>query len=63
MIEFAKLHCQAQQEAILKKVELSYYDSRESWMNDSNVDIDSWGSITSIDRDSILNAYPLENIK
>jgi hypothetical protein len=62
-IEFAKLHVQEALKQAHLKAELNYYDSKESWMNDSNMSLNSWGAITSIDKDSILNAYPLENIK
>ena len=44
MIEFAKLHVQAQTEAILERFELR-------------------GEHSNIDRNIIINAYPLTNIK
>lgn len=47
MIEFAKLHVQAQQEAILENIE---YDH------------DSAGNVI-VTKDSIINAYPLNLIK
>ena len=52
MIEFAKMHCEAQREAIIDNVEV----------------VDSWtdgisGCAGYAKRESIVNAYPLENIK
>ncbi len=53
MIEFAKLHCKAQLKAILEKVQLTEfaYEFLQEGANDA------------INKDSILNAYPLGNIK
>jgi hypothetical protein len=48
MIEFAKLHVEAQKKHILKNVKTKK--------------VNSWGGI-GIDKDSILNSYPLEKIK
>jgi len=50
MIEFAKLHVKAALEAASGKAELE---------GDEGSDF----SYISVDKDSILNAYPLENIK
>ena len=52
MIEFAKMHCEAQVKEILDNVEV----------------VDSWtdgisGCAAYAKRESITNAYPLENIK
>lgn len=52
LVNFAKLHLQAQQEAILEKVRANH--------------IECWGQRTGdieIDKDSIINAYPLNLIK
>lgn len=54
MIEFAKLHCEEQQKEILNQVEL---------ITDIDVKHDGPVAKISINNDSILNAYPLENIK
>lgn len=48
MIEFAKLHVEAQEKAILKKAKTKV--------------INFWGGVE-IDKDSILNSYPLDKIK
>jgi hypothetical protein len=50
MIEFAKLHVEACKKEIIEKVEINDYDVHGQYSPD-------------VDRDSILNAYPLENIK
>ena len=52
MIEFAKLHVEAALKAASENVELDY------WKGDCQL----CGSNT-IDKESILNAYPLTNIK
>ncbi len=55
MIEFAKMHCEAQLKAINKGIlvnEEIQYD-----------EYDNMHLIAKIDRDSIKNAYPLTNIK
>ena len=54
LIEFAKLHCGEQQKEILNQVEL---------ITDIDVKHDGPVAKISINNDSILNAYPLENIK
>jgi len=55
MIEFAKLHVQAALEAASEKADLKDYEEYQY----------GGGYITKqeIDKDSILNSYPLENIK
>lgn len=55
MIEFAKLHCEAQAKVISEKAEIE-----EIWDNPVNP---SMGITYGVDKDSILNSYPLENIK
>jgi hypothetical protein len=60
MIEFAKLKCQEQLEAILKKGKLNTPDrygrsTREVYYGED-------GDVF-IDKDSIINAYDLNNIK
>ena len=51
LIEFAKLHVQAALEA-------AYYNS-----DVKVIDADMTGVIYGVDSETILNAYPLENIK
>lgn len=53
MIEFAKLHVQAALKAADDKADVTVIDI------DIEVDSVIWG----VDSDTILNAYPLENIK
>jgi hypothetical protein len=53
MIEFAKLHLKAQEEAILQNVTTT---NEPHWSGEQEDDV-------SVDIDSILNAYPLENVK
>ena len=59
MIEFAKLHCVEQLKAIHEKVKLCDYNEDCSY-EDSDDDLPEY---LMVDRDSITNAYPLENIK
>ena len=77
MIEFAKLHCEAQQEAILEKVKLkhdyhddvydsNYCDKVEAEFCSLRTDGDGVpyaADLINVNKDSILNAYPLKNIK
>jgi hypothetical protein len=74
MIEFTKLHLEAQKEAILKNVKLdmkkkSLYDKKSKWkkvplkQQEEGVDIFSYEVQTFIDKNSIKNAYPLNNVK
>jgi len=51
MIEFAKLHVQAALKAADDKADVTV------------IDVDMTGTIWGVDSDTILNAYPLENIK
>lgn len=51
--EFTKLHLEEQQKAILEKAEIDY---EPHWSGEQE------GS-SYINRDSILNAYPIENVK
>jgi len=71
MIEFAKLHCEAQSKAILEKAktmikdycttdEVERLNSSEIW--DDNGSFEP-SFIAIVDKDSIKNAYPLENIE
>jgi hypothetical protein len=53
MIEFAKLHLKAQEEAILQNVTTT---NEPHWSGEQEDDV-------SVDIDSILNAYPIENVK
>lgn len=70
MIEFAKLHVQAAIDAIRENVELkkaSYFETSEEdklegidiWEEDCNVP----SYLVTVNKDSILNAYPLDLIK
>ena len=73
-IEFAKLHLEAQLEAILKNVKLdmkkkSLYNKKSRWKKvplkeqEEGVDIFSYECQTFVDKNSIIKAYPLNNIK
>jgi hypothetical protein len=53
MIEFAKIHVEACKKEISEKAELT--DFAYEFLQE--------GASDAIDKDSILNAYPLENIK
>lgn len=55
-IEFAKLHVEAALQIASKKADM--LDDKECWRNCS-----CQHPCKVIDKDSILNAYPLENIK
>lgn len=50
MIEFVKLHCEAQAKSI--------YEKSKQWKDASN-----GYSYQPIDKESILTAYPIENVK
>jgi hypothetical protein len=54
MIEFAKMHCEAQLKAILENVQIS-------WEND--IIKNAYENNTWADEESIINAYPIDNIK
>jgi len=54
MQEFAKLHCKAQLKAILENVQIS-------WEND--IIKNAYENNTWVDEESIINAYPIDNIK
>lgn len=54
MIEFAKLHCEAQAKVISENVKTKEVDGGYQG---------GGTSITIVDKESILNAYPLTNIK
>jgi len=62
-IEFAKLHVEAALKEASEKAELSMYEFKEEWMNSLNSTEDERGNLSSIYKPSILNAYPLDNIK
>jgi hypothetical protein len=74
MIEFTKLHLEAQLEAILKNVKLdmkkkSLYNKKSRWKKvplkeqEEGVDIFSYECQTFVDKNSIIKAYPLNNVK
>jgi len=50
MIEFAKLHVEAALKEVVENVEINDYDEHGQYSPD-------------VDRDSILNSYPLDKIK
>ena len=56
MIEFARLHVEAALEAADEKATVTPIDHEE-------ISEGSWRPIWGVDSDSILNAYPLTNIK
>ena len=58
LIEFAKRHCQAQQEAILENVKTKQKKKINQGSSGSE-----YHYSTIIDKNSIINAYPLDNIK
>ena len=53
LVAFAKLHVKAQRDDILKKVSLT--DFAQEFLQE--------GASDAIDEESIINAYPLDNIK
>ena len=58
-ISFAKRHCEAALKAASEKAEII-----ETWCNNDYISDDPVGYYTHhVDGSSILNAYPLENIK
>jgi hypothetical protein len=57
-IDFANLHCEAQQKAILKNVKIK---QKKKFVQVSSGS--EYYYLTVIDKKSIINAYPLENIK
>jgi hypothetical protein len=60
MIEFAKLHVEAALKAASEEV---YHNIDIDWVDRYDYSADHNGLTGSIDIDSILNAYPIENIK
>jgi negative regulator of sigma E activity len=56
MVEFAKIHVQE----ALKQASQNVKTKEEWWQDNGNP---NGFSYTAVDRDSILNAYPLTNIK
>lgn len=71
MIEFAKLHCEAQLEAILENAKLdvkkkSQFGKSRKWQkvkDNEEVDLFSYEMQYFVDKNSIINAYNLNNIK
>lgn len=68
MIEFAKLHVQAALEEASKKVEKGEFyifgSNDDEYLFDKFMDESTIGCLKfSIDKESILNAYPLDKIK
>jgi len=77
LIEFAKLHCEEQLKAILEKVKLkhdyhddvydsNYCDKVEAEFCSLRTDGDGMpyaADLINVNKDSILNAYPLDKIK
>ena len=64
MIEFAKLHVKAALKEASEKAELGSYEFKESWMVELfNCTTDDLGNIKAINKNSILTAYSLDNIK
>ena len=67
IIEFAKLHVKAALKEASEKAELNYadgkYDCPAYCEEPFNMTCDDLGNCHYISRNSILNAYPLENIK
>jgi hypothetical protein len=60
LIEFAKLHVQAALKAASEKV---YHNIDIDWVDKYDYSAGHNGLTGSIDIDSILNAYPIENVK
>ena len=62
IIEFARLHCEAQEKAILKKACTITTDSitNKEYRNGVPLGYDVYEAV---DKESILNAYPLDLIK
>ena len=54
MIEFAKIHCELQLKTILNNVRI-----KDEWSGNTGSEYCD----TVVDRESIINAYPIENIK
>lgn len=71
MIEFAKLHCEAQLKTILENVKIkgkkkSQFGKSRKWQNikeNEEVDLFSYEVQYLVGKDSIINAYPLDKIK
>jgi hypothetical protein len=56
MIGFAKLHCEAQEEIILKKIRTIFKETTDPMTGETYMD-------NIVDKQSILTAYPSTNIK
>lgn len=61
MIEFAKVHVQAALESASEKSNLLLTDKKGNTKTTGGYD--AYGSIATVNKQSILNSYPLENIK
>lgn len=61
MIEFAKLHVQAALESASEKSNLLLTDKKGNTKTTGGYD--AYGSIATVNKQSILNSYTLENIK
>lgn len=62
MVEFAKLHVEAALKAASENITVMAKNYNGPWKVDFPYAIDDYTDLH-IDEDSILNAYPLENIK
>lgn len=60
--EFAKLHVKAALEAASDKAVMRQSNYKGSWTIESRVSLDDYTDVE-VDKKSILNAYPEENIK
>ena len=61
MIEFAKLHVEAALKAASEKVRLT--DFAYEFLQEGAYEDADGNKVDAIDKDTILNAYPLDNIK
>lgn len=62
--EHASNHVKAALEGASEKAELNSYEFKKSWMKEPfNCTIDDLGNVKAINKNSILNAYSLDNIK
>ena len=69
LIAFAKYHCEQQQKAILENINLigenAHVDNKPSVYEDSVYVVDQNGPdyVYTVNKDSIIESYPFENIK
>lgn len=61
LIEFAKLHVEAALKAAAENSNLLLTDKKGNTKTTSGYD--AYGSIATVNKKSILNSYPLDNIK